>query len=191
MKTSLIRLTTAAMCLALCFLLPFVSGHIPSIGQLLSPMHLPVLLCGLLCGWQYGLIIGLTAPLLRSLTIGMPPLFPTAISMAVELAVYGLTAALFQHLLPQKPWRVYPALIGAMLAGRCAGGLFQLLLLGFGQLESYSFSAFLAAYVTGTLPGIALQLLLIPPLVLLAERYFVQFGVFSPDLFRYRNKGQR
>ena len=52
------------------------------------------------------------------------------------------------------------------------GGLFQLLLLGFGYLESYSFSAFLAAYVTGTLPGMVLQLLLIPPIVLLAGRYF-------------------
>ncbi len=176
MKSSLLRLTTAAMCLALSFLLPFLTGQIPTVGQLLCPMHLPVLLCGLLCGWPYGLAVGLAAPLLRSITLGMPPLFPTAVSMSVELAVYGLSAAIFYRLLPKKPWRVYPALIGAMIAGRIAGGLFQLLLLGFGHLESYSLSAFLAAYVTGTLPGIALQLLLIPPIVLLAERYFAKAG---------------
>ena len=171
MKFSLFRLTAAAMCLALCFVLPFLTGQIPTLGQLLCPMHLPVLLCGLLCGWPYGLVIGLIAPLLRSMTLGMPPLFPTGVSMAVELATYGLSAATLYGLLPKKPWRVYPALIGAMMGGRIAGGLFQLLLLGFGQLERYSFSAFLAAYITGTLPGIVLQLLLIPPIVLLAERY--------------------
>ena len=176
MKASLPRLTTAAMCLALCYVLPFLTGQIPAMGQLLCPMHLPVLLCGLLCGWPYGLAVGLVAPLLRSATLYYPPLFPTAVSMAVELAVYGLSAAIVYRLLPKRPWRVYPALIGAMIAGRVVGGLFQLLLLGFGYLESYSFSAFLAAYVTGTLPGMALQLLLIPPIVLLAERYFAKEG---------------
>ncbi len=171
MKPSLFRITAAAMCLALCFVLPFLTGQIPTFGQLLCPMHLPVLLCGFLCGWQYGLLVGFTAPLLRSLILGMPPLFPTALSMALELAVYGIAAAMIYARLPKKPWAIYLALALAMMAGRLAGGAVQLLLLGFGYRDSYSLSAFLSAYVTGTLPGIAVQFLLIPPTVLLAERY--------------------
>jgi hypothetical protein len=171
MKSSVFRLTAAAMCLALCLLLPFLTGQIPTVGQLLCPMHLPVLLCGLLCGWQYGLGIGLAAPLLRSLWLGMPPLFPTATSMAVELAVYGLVSALSYRLLPKKAWSVYLALLIAMIAGRVAGGAFQLVLLGIGHLSDYSLLAFFTAYVTGTLPGVALQFLLVPPVVLLVERY--------------------
>ena len=45
---SLRRLAYSAMALALCLVLPFLTGQIPQIGQMLLPMHLPVLLCGFL-----------------------------------------------------------------------------------------------------------------------------------------------
>lgn len=175
---SLYRLSFAAMLLALGFLLPFLTGQIPRLGQLLCPMHLPVLLCGFLCGWPYGLAVGVITPLLRSLLLGMPPLFPTALSMAVELGVYGLSSALLYGWLSRKKKlpALYLSLVGAMLVGRLAGGLVQLLLLGLGQISSYSLDMFLAAYVTGTLPGVLLQLLAIPPLVLLGERYLFKNG---------------
>ena len=102
MKSSLLRLTTAAMCLALSFLLPFLTGQIPTVGQLLCPMHLPVLLCGFLCGWKWGLAVGVVAPLLRSFTLGMPPLFPTALCMAFELAAYGFLAGFLYKKFPKQ-----------------------------------------------------------------------------------------
>ena len=160
------RLTASAMCLALCIVLPFLTGQIREIGRLLSPMHFPVLLCGLLCGWQYGLAVGFVAPLLRSLLFYMPPLFPSAVGMAFELATYGAVSALLYAAFRKKSWAVYPALIGAMILGRA----FQLVLLGVGYTETYSFGAFLASYVTGTLPGIILQLVFIPPVALLVEK---------------------
>ena len=88
-KKSVVKLVVAALCLALCLVLPFITGQIREIGNMLCPMHLPVLLCGFLCGWPYGLAIGFIAPLLRSVLFGMPPLFPTALAMAFELAGYG------------------------------------------------------------------------------------------------------
>lgn len=64
------------MFLALGFVLPFFTGQIPQIGNMLLPMHLPVLLCGLICGWQYGLVIGLCLPLVRSMIFGHAAYLP-------------------------------------------------------------------------------------------------------------------
>ena len=95
-KTSPARnLVLAALFLALAFVLPMLTGHIPQVGNMLCPMHLPVLLCGFVLGGPWGLAIGFIAPLLRSVLFGMPPLFPTAISMAFELGTYGLVSVLF------------------------------------------------------------------------------------------------
>ena len=90
------KLVYSALFLALALVLPFLTGQIQTFGQMLAPMHLPVLLCGFVCGPVWGLAVGAVAPLLRSLLFGMPPMFPTAVAMAFELAAYGL----FTGLLP-------------------------------------------------------------------------------------------
>ena len=40
------RLVYASLFLALALVLPFLTGQIPQIGAMLTPMHFPVLLCG-------------------------------------------------------------------------------------------------------------------------------------------------
>ena len=57
-QTGTKKLTLAAMFFAIGIILPFFIGQIPLIGQMLLPMHIPVLLCGLIVGWQYGLAAG-------------------------------------------------------------------------------------------------------------------------------------
>lgn len=96
------KLVLSAFFMALGIVLPFLTGQIQQIGNKLLPMHIPVLLCGFICGWQYGLAVGLFTPLLRSVMFGMPSLMPTAAAMAVELAVYGLTAGLLYTKLPKR-----------------------------------------------------------------------------------------
>ena len=125
-KQSTRKLVFAALLLALGLVLPFLTAQIPQVGSMLLPMHLPVLLCGFVCGWPYGLLVGAVTPLLRSMLFGMPPLYPTAVAMAFELAAYGLLAGLFYKLLPKKPVYVYVALILAMLGGRAVWGLAQM-----------------------------------------------------------------
>ena len=169
-RISLKKLIYAALCLSLCIVLPFLTGQLRDLGNALLPMHLPVLLCGLLCGPQYGLVVGLVAPLLRSLMFSMPPFFPGAVGMCVELAVYGLTIGLLYRLLPKKAEFVYLSLLSSMVAGRLAGGAFKLVLLGLGQLKSYSFAMFLSGYVLEALPGIALQIVLVPLLFFAMKR---------------------
>ena len=162
-------LTYAALFLALAMVLPFITGQIPEIGKSLCPMHIPVLLCGFLCGWPWGLAVGFIAPLLRSVIFGMPVMFPGAVAMAFELAVYGGLAGLLYALLPRKKWSVYVALVAAMLAGRVVWGVVRLVLAGLSG-TGFTWAMFLAGAVTTAIPGIILQLVLIPVLVLVLER---------------------
>lgn len=164
-KNAYRNMTSAAVCLALCIILPFLTGQIPSIGQLLSPMHLPVLLAGFVCTPGWAAAVGLCAPLLRHTLFGMPP-FPTAYAMCLELATYGLISGLLYRALPRKAVHIYTALLGAMLAGRGVYGLAMWAILG----TDYSWGAFLAGAFTGALPGIVLQILLIPVIVLALQK---------------------
>ena len=161
---NVLKLTYAGLCLALCLVLPFLTGQIPQIGSKLLPMHIPVLLCGFLCGPVWGLGVGLVAPILRSLIFSMPPLFPTATAMAFELAAYGLLAGLFYKLLLKKTPYLYVALILAMLGGRLVWGLAMTVLMGVSG-KSFSLAAFWAGAFANAWPGIILQLVLIPPVV--------------------------
>lgn len=157
------------MFLAIAFVLPFLTGQIPQVGAMLCPMHIPVLLCGFFCGWPWGLIIGLLAPLLRSLTLGMPPLFPTAVCMAFELATYGAVVAFLHRYLPKKKISIYISLLLAMLAGRVIWGIAMFVCMGLSGGE-FGFYAFLSGAVINALPGIAVQIILIPLLVIMLEK---------------------
>jgi thiamine transporter ThiT len=169
MKTNTRNLVLAAMFLALGLVLPFLTMQIPQFGSMLLPMHLPVLLCGFVCGWPYGLLVGAVTPLLRSPLFSMPPLYPTAVAMAFELAAYGLLAGLFYKLLPKTTVNIYVSLILAMLGGRIVWGVAQVVLLGFAG-NAFTWQAFAAGAFTTALPGIILQLVLIPVLVLALKR---------------------
>ncbi|MBP3609458.1 MAG: ECF transporter S component [Lachnospiraceae bacterium] len=164
------NLVLSALFLSLGLVLPFLTGQIPEIGSMLLPMHIPVLLCGFICGWPYGLFIGLITPLLRSLLFTMPPMFPKAVSMAVELAGYGFFSGLFFRLLPLKnTLRIYISLIGSMLLGRILYGLVCIPLLGMAGAP-YSFEIFLTSTLLDAVPGILLQLLLIPVILLALQK---------------------
>ena len=157
------------MFLAMAYVLPFFTGQIPEIGSMLCPMHIPVLLCGFLCGWPWGLAVGFIAPMLRSMILGMPPMFPTAVCMAFELATYGVMTGLFYKWFPKKKGFIYVSLIFAMIAGRLVWGLAMLVCTGI-KGGSFGAAAFLAGAVTNAIPGIVLQLLVIPVVVMLLER---------------------
>lgn len=169
MKQNLKKLVYAALCLALCMVLPLLTGQIPQIGKALSPMHIPVLLCGFLCGWPWGLAVGVIAPVLRSFIFGMPALYPDAVCMAFELATYGAVSGLLYRVLPRKPWSVYAALLAAMVAGRLVWGLVKWLLLGLAG-SAFTMEMFLAGALLNAIPGIILHIVLIPIVVLALEK---------------------
>lgn len=159
------NLITAGIFAALAMVLPLLTGQVPQLGQMLLPMHLPVLICGFVCGWRWGLGVGLIAPLLRSAVFGMPPMYPTALAMAAELAVYGAATGALHARLPRRPVYLYVALIGAMLLGRAAWAGATFLLTRALTMELFLTAAFVKAW-----PGILLQLILIPPIVMAISR---------------------
>lgn len=163
------KLTYAALFLAIALVLPFITGQIPEIGSALCPMHIPALLCGFMCGWPWGLAVGFIAPLLRSVLFGMPAMFPGAVSMAFELAVYGAMAGWLRQVLPKTKGATYAALLIAMVAGRIVWGTVRLILAGLTG-SSFTWTLFLAGAVTNAIPGIILQLVMIPILVIAMER---------------------
>lgn len=158
------QLVLAALFLALAFVLPLLTGQVPKVGNMLCPMHFPVLLCGFVLGGPWGLAVGFAAPLLRSVLFGMPPMFPVAISMAFELATYGLVSGLLwrraKHTLPA----LYAVLLTAMVSGRIIWGIVRFVLAGLTG-GSFPFSAFLSGALFTAVPGIVAQLVLIPLLL--------------------------
>ena len=167
------NLTLSAMFLALAFVMPFLTGQIPQIGSMLCPMHIPVLLCGFFCGAPWGLGVGFIAPILRSFIMGMPYMFPTAFCMAFELAVYGFVAGLLHNKLPKKKINVYVSLLAAMIMGRLVWGLVMFMCMGF-DVSAFGFQAFLAGAVLNAVPGIVLQMVLIPIVVITLEKVLVK-----------------
>ncbi len=166
---NLLRLTFSGMFLALSLVLPFLTGQIPQIGQMLCPMHIPVLLCGFICGAPWGAAVGLIAPPLRFLLFGMPPIMPTGIAMAFELAVYGFASGILYKLLPKKNAYIYIELIVSMIIGRVVWGLATLAVMGL-QDGKFGLAEFWAGAVTRALPGIVLQIVIIPLLIIAFKR---------------------
>lgn len=159
------KLVLAAVCLALCMVLPSLTGHIPQIGSALSPMHIPVLLAGFLCGPWWAMAVGAVAPLLNHVVSGMPPLFPTGVAMCFELAAYGLFSGLLYARLPKKNSSIYISLIAAMLLGRVVWGIVRVILSGVSG-SAFTWAAFMAGAFTKAIPGIIVHILLIPVIVM-------------------------
>ena len=154
----------AAFFLAVGIVLPFFTGQIPAVGSMLLPMHIPVLICGYVCGWPWGLLVGIVLPLLRSAMFGMPPMMPTAAAMAFELAAYGAVTGLLYERLEKNMGSLYISLIGAMIAGRVVWGAVSMFLYGV-MGNAFSFQIFLSGALLKAVPGIVVQLVLIPPVI--------------------------
>lgn len=137
---------------------------------MLLPVHFPVFLCAFLCGWQYALFLGFLLPICRSMIFGMPHMFPVAIAMAFELAAYGLIAGLIYGRSKQKSTAsLYIALISAMILGRVVWGIVEVLLLGIGE-NAFTWQMFLSGALLEAIPGIILQLILIPGILVALHR---------------------
>ena len=162
---SIKNLVFCALCVALCTVLPMAFHAIPNAGSVFCPMHIPVFLCALACGWPYGLVCGLIGPLISSLTTGMPPAAILPV-MTVELSVYGLVSGLLMRFVHTKYTYadIYISMVPAILIGRIFAGLSAAFI--FGSKSITSIGAWVTSYFVTNLPGTAIQLVLIPLLVI-------------------------
>ncbi len=164
-KSITVNLTGTALCIALGIVLPMFF-HMFGAGTTFLPMHIPVLLCGLIFGWQYGALCGFIVPLLSSVLTGMPPIFPIGTAMMLELCAYGALTGVFYQ---KFRWNLYLALIGAMLGGRAVSGAANAIFMNMAN-KPYGFPVFLSGAFVQALPGILIQVILIPAIILALEK---------------------
>lgn len=164
------NMALSGMFLALGLLLPFVTGSNQALGNMILPMHIPVLLCGFICGPKYGAMVGFCTPLLRSAIWGMPPFPLIAVPMAFELLTYGLMSGL---LYSRSKWQciiaLYRCLIAAMLCGRLVLAPVKFLVTSAAGGQ-YTLKMFIDAAFITAIPGIIIQLVLIPAIMLALDK---------------------
>lgn len=144
--------------------LPFLF-HLFGAGRMFLPMHIPIIIGGFLLPPTLACFLGAIVPFLSSLLTGMPPIVPTMPIMVLEMAgLGGITAFLYQKLKAG----VFASLIGGILGDRLVLAIVVLLL---GKwLEVKSIVAYVGASIVTGLPGIILQIIIIPPIIYLYER---------------------
>ena len=168
--TKLKKLIFSAFFLALGFILPMFIGQIPTLGKALLPMHIPIFLCGMICGWQYGALVGFILPILRSLIFSVPVMYPTAIAVAFEMSVYGLTIGLLYGFSEKKSIvTIYISMLIAMILGRIVRCLAEIVLLGL-QGNAFVWKTFVTGVILSSMPGIILQLILIPLIMITLKK---------------------
>ena len=157
------KLVFTAVCAALCLVLPMAFHTVPNAGTIFLPMHIPVLLCGLICGWPYGGVCGLIGPLISSLITGMPPaaMLP---SMMVECCAYGFVAGMLMRHVHTKHAvaDLYISLVSAMVVGRVVAGFAKAWIF----TPGISPFAWVTTSLIAGIPGIIIQLILMPMVVL-------------------------
>ena len=158
------NLALTGVLIAMGLILPTIFHAFNMGGPVFLPMHIPILLCGLLIGRKYGFWSGLITPFLSSILTGMPTLFPVAFTMGVELATYGYVSGFLK-----KKTNVYIALIGAQIVGRLVGALGSFIILGIVG-KPFVFTAYMTSVFVTALPGILLQIILVPAAIIIIEK---------------------
>ena len=163
------NLVLSALCLAIAMYLPFLTGQIQTIGNMLCPMHIPVFLCAYMCGWKWAAAVGFVSPFIRYSAFGMPPIMPVGIGMAFEMLTYGLVAGILYKVLPKKTVNIHVSLIISMIAGRIVWGITRLVIAGV-VADQFTWQMFVSGAVLTAVPGIILHIILIPIIVIALKK---------------------
>ena len=174
-KHHIFKLVLSAMFLAMAMVFPLITGQISELGNAFLPMHIPILLCGFFCGPIYGVTLGALAPYLRFILFGAPTLMPIGIAMSFELATYGLMAGLLYKHLRKNTFNTYLTLLISMISGRIIWGIARIVLYDLGKVP-FGWEAFLSGALLMAIPGIVIQIALIPPLVILLRKVYPKLG---------------
>lgn len=165
---SIYQLVLSGLFIALGIILPIIFHAFGGAGSIFLPMHIPVLLAGIFLNIPFAILVGVLTPLLSSIFTGMPPAFPMLPIMIVELPVYAMSIGI---ILQRTKYNLYLGMIFSMVMGRLAAGVVVFILVSlFSAKLPGPFIFIKGAIITG-LPGILIQLILIPALVMAIEKW--------------------
>lgn len=168
---------TSFFVIVLAVALPQVTHLIAGAGGGVTwlPMYLPVLLGGCLLGSGYALFCGVLAPLASyvttlAITGTAMPAAGRLPFMVAELTIFAVIGGLFSAKIAKNTLWSVPAVITAQIAGR---GSFLLLVAAFNALGAtpLTFSSVWAQVISGV-PGLILQILIVPFVILILKRIF-------------------
>ncbi|MBU5428084.1 ECF transporter S component [Tissierella pigra] len=161
-------LVLAGIFVSMGLILPIVFHGFGGGGPVFLPMHIPVLIAGFFLELPFAIAVGILTPVLSSLLTGMPPVFPVLPYMALELTVYSAVVSLLYRKLKLN---VYISLIISMICGRIMAGIAVWALITFFTVQLPSPVLFIQGAIINGLPGIVIQLILIPIIVLSTNRF--------------------
>lgn len=162
------KLVLSGLFIAVGIILPIAFHAVEGGGSIFLPMHIPVLIAGFFLDWPFALAVGVLTPLLSSLFTGMPPLFPVLLFMIPELAVYGIVVSLLYRKLNMN---IYASLIISMICGRIMAGIVVWILAIFFMAKLPGPVVFVQGAIVKGIPGIIIQLILIPIIVFAVEKF--------------------
>lgn len=165
MNNKTFKICMSGLLLTFSMVLPFITGQIPTIGNMLCPMHIPVLLCGFICGYKYGLIVGFISPLLRDLIFGAPIFYPIGLAMAFELASYGLISGFLYNKYNKSYVNIIIILILSMIFGRFIWCIVRYAISYIDKTNVFTFKMFIEGAFITAWPGIIIQIIVIPVIV--------------------------
>jgi hypothetical protein len=171
--TGVKKITLTALFTALGILIPIVFHTNPMFGSVFLPMHITVIVCAMITGPYRGMICAALTAFISSIVTGMPPIYPVGVIMIFELITYASVAGILTKILIvriNKIAALYTALIAAMLAGRIIMGAASVIFIGLIG-NGYSMKAFITAAFITALPGIIIQLAIIPWIILVLRKY--------------------
>lgn len=168
-QSAILNLTISAMLLALAMFLPFLTGQIPQFGRMLSPLHIPAMLAGFILPLPWAVPLAFIIPIVRSLIFSMPSMVPMAVTMAFELATYALVIGLIYKRPAKSYFSILIALIPAMVIGRIVYALVFFIVMSL-TAGTFNLSVVITGLTVEGLPGVIVQLLIVPPIVLAVEK---------------------
>jgi len=163
MKINTKELTLVALFLALCIIIPLIF-HFFAAGTIFLPMFIPILVSALILRFPYGLVVGVLGPYISSLTTGMPPLFPMAILMSVEGLFMAVVAGYLYRI------RKYSAFLSVLFAMILDRMILFVMVISIAPLLGLPPKMFSLISILYSMPGVILQLVLVPYLVATLER---------------------
>jgi hypothetical protein len=165
-KNTIRQITLAGLFIAIGLILP-MAFHVLGPGTTFLPMHIPVLMAGFSLGLPMAILVGILTPILSSLLTGMPVIFPVLPFMILELGTYATGTSLLYRTFK---WNVYISLIVTMILGRIMAMAAVWALVNYTTAKLPNPFIFITGAITQGIPGIVIQLLLIPPIVLLLRK---------------------
>lgn len=147
-------------------LLPWFFGGVRIFGMGLLPMEFPVLLCGMICGAGYGGVVGAVVPILYALIFNTMSVYPLGVATVAELCAFGVLCGVLYKVMRQN---VFVSLLLAMFSGRTVFAVVYYYLLR-SEGVIYTAERFINGEFLNVLPGIAIQIIFIPLIVLILNK---------------------